>query len=863
MSWRHEVKLTEIFLQISLMMALCAMPLLVIASPTDDLYLQALQLTKQGQYAKAIDLFERLVSQSPDNLNYRYDYILTLGWSDKNKQALQVSRKLDPSQTPSYVLEIIGKSARNEQDYELAEKMYRLALRKQPDRLQSQLGLAYVLLESGKTEESMSILSSLAERNPEHIGTLEALAANHQRNQEYLKALTFYQKILKLEPQHQGAKQGLVRITALLGAPHLAMEMIEKNPDLVNDNELSHIRQDRAAIEIRWGRLYHLPNKSHYEDTDAALKELQTLLERLNNKLSRIRQDRVALAIRWGRLRHPTNDLRYGATDVALKELQTLLERLNEDEELNSVLAHRIKTDMLLGLLDRHRTKECVVLYESLEEEKAVIANYGLMAAARAYQAEGQAAKARDIYLQILRNKPDSFEARLGLFYAYIDTLEYEQALALVNELSASEVEWTGGKDSPNRQENKDKVVADVAQALALAWTDNLSDAQRRFDELVSEAPFNAGLRSDRAYSYLWRGWPKEALQEFRLAHDIDSEDLTSAQGEFEALLASRNYQRTESALHDLVRNYPDERGVIRQQRNWFVHNEREFYMDVYGGNSYPGVQGSKNLKLDAWQYASPIDHNYRFFGHEVGEYGKFFEGSETYWRLGGGVEYRSPNWLALAELSSGPGDYSALGIGLATTWAPDDYWATTLAMNSYSNDIPLRGRLNEGVEGADVSLGVVYRFHELRTLSARVQAIDMSDGNERLNMTAGLFQRLKSTPDYKLDVNLDLYGSSNSRINAPYFNPESDLSVSILLMNEWLLSRNNKRDFLHRIGTGAGVYQQQGYGSDGLWSISYEHEWVVGDELVLRYGIFHASHPYDGIQESQNQLTLMMDMKF
>jgi hypothetical protein len=183
--------------------------------------------------------------------------------------------------------------------------------------------------------------------------------------------------------------------------------------------------------------------------------------------------------------------------------------------------------------------------------------------------------------------------------------------------------------------------------------------------------------------------------------------------------------------------------------------------------------------------------------------------------------------------------------------------------MNSYSNDIPLRGRLNEGVEGADISLGVVYRFHELRNLFARVQAIDMSDGNERLSMSAGLFQRLKSTPDYKLDVNLGLYGSSNSRIDAPYFNPSSDLSVSVLFMNEWLLSRNIKRDFLHRIGAGAGVYNQQGYGSDGLWSISYEHEWVVGDELVLRYGIVHGSHPYDGIQENRNVLTLMMDWKF
>lgn len=817
-SWHREVMQASVFRQICLLLLLLwAMPALVAAAAADDdLYRQALQLTKQEQHAKASVVFKQLVSQSPDNLNYRYDYILTLGWSGKNREVLTVSAKLDPEKTPSYVLEIIGKSARNEQDYELAEKMYRLALRKDPHRLHSQLGLAYVLHERGRAEESMTILLSLAERNPGHIDTLEALAIVHQHNKDYYRSLSLYQKILTLKPQHRGAKQGLVQVIAQLGAPHVAMEVIEKNPGLVNDNELARIRQDRAATSIRWGRLYK-----------------------------------------------PADDARYDDTDAGLKELQALLDQLNEKGEMNSVRVHRIKTNMLVGLFDRHRTKECVALYESLQEESAVIADYGLMASARAYQAEGRAEKARDIYLQILQHKPDDFEARLGLFYAYMEIPDYEQARTLVNDMVASEAEWTGGKDSRHRQQNPNRVTAEVARALALAWTDNLDEAQRSFDALVNEAPFNAGLRANRGYSYLWRGWPKRALQEFQLAHDIDSEDLTSAAGKFEALLDGRDYERAESVLQQLLRDYPDEAAVARQQKTWGVHNKREFYLDMSGSNSSPGQPDSRSLKLDALQYSSPLDHNYRVFAHEVGEYGKFDEGSETYWRFGGGIEYRSPNWQAQGEISTGPGDYSELGLAVAASWTPDDYWTAVLAMNSYSNDIPLRGRLNEGVEGSDIKLDVAYRFHESRTLSAGVQAIDMSDGNERFSMYAGLFQRLKSTATYKLDGNLALYGSNNSRINAPYFNPESDFSASASLINEWLLSRNKQRDFLHRLGFGFGVYDQQGFGSDGLWSISYEQEWVIGDELVLRYGLAHSEHPYDGVQDSEDRLTLMMDWRF
>ena len=106
-------------------------------------------------------------------------------------------------------------------------------------------------------------------------------------------------------------------------------------------------------------------------------------------------------------------------------------------------------------------------------------------------------------------------------------------------------------------------------------------------------------------------------------------------------------------------------------------------------------------------------------------------------------------------------------------------------------------------------------------------------------------------------------YGSNNSRINASYFNPKSDFSAAITLNNEWLLSRNSEREFLHRLGVSVGVYDQENFGSDSLWSISYQHEWIVGDNFVLRYGLSHSQHPYDGVQDSEDQISLMMDWRF
>jgi len=199
----------------------------------------------------------------------------------------------------------------------------------------------------------------------------------------------------------------------------------------------------------------------------------------------------------------------------------------------------------------------------------------------------------------------------------------------------------------------------------------------------------------------------------------------------------------------------------------------------------------------------------------------------------------------------------------MAATWMPDDVWTTTLAMNSYSNDIPLRGRLNEGVDGADIKIDVNYRFHESRQLSAGAQYIDMSDGNERVSAFADMSQRLKSSPGYTLEGNLGFYGSNNSRINAPYFNPTRDSSAAVTLTNAWLVERKAKRQFSHRLGLSAGVYNQEGFGSGELWSVRYQHDWVIGDTLVLNYGIAHTRHPYDGVQENENRLSLMVDWRF
>lgn len=778
---------------------------------------QALALARAGKFSPALHILEQLLARYPRHSAYLYDYITVSGWAEHDDQVLRYLPQLNLAEIPPYVLETLAKAARNTQQYPLAIELYRRDLQRYPQRLPATLGLALALTDNGKTDKALTLLNKLAQQRPrQQQDILKAQAYVHELRHAYFDALKTYELILAASPTDRDALRGRILITAKLGAPHLAADMAARHPGLLSSGELATIRQNQTAIAIRWGRL--------------PAREQQTAEKE---------------------------------TAQAVSALENRLHQLNEEGKGESADALHARYDLIVALDDRFDMHRAIALYEELPISPAAIPPYVLTAVAGAYLYAHQPAKARDLLLQTLQQTPGNFDASLSLVYAYVENEEFPPARQLIQYLAEQQPIWLGKASSPYRRENPNKLLADTTAALVEAFADNLSSAQLQIEKLVNNAPNNAELRSEQASIYLWRGWPHRARDEYQLALGINPQNLGVQAGQGEALLALADYRGAHQTLQKLQQYNMARPPVRRLMRHWQLHNMRQLRVETGYNKSSGSQEGSRDLTLDAWLYARPWKYRYRPFVHSHLASSRFPEGTENFKRLGIGVEYRTPVLELVSELNRDIDSSVNPGLSLQSLWKPDDHWRLGASYDSNSNDIPLRGRFNEDIDGWSAGIDAGYYFHESRRIETGLQYLDFSDGNTRKSAHANLFQRLISHPHYKLEGMTALYGSRNSRKNAPYFNPHRDLSFDITLTNEWLQYRHYERAFRHRLATTLGVYDQSSFGSNLSWMMRYEQQWNANDRFELRYGVAYDRKIYDGAAEHDLHLDLNLDWRF
>jgi biofilm PGA synthesis protein PgaA len=635
---------------------------------------------------------------------------------------------------------------------------------------------------------------------------LEARAYVLKNKEDYFSLLAVYQHILEIDPTHRDARREFILLTSRLGVPHLAADMARKYPDVLTPEDMDDILAHKAAIKVRWGRLFTPNPADRYKEIDEAIRLLKENVTRLKNQG------------------------RESARNTA-------------------------EFDLMVALQERERMSEAISIYESLVDRGVKIPPYALVVAADAYMYVEEPEKARDLSLQALSKEPDNFDASMTLFYAYTDLEDHENATTLIDKLA--KMQPLKGKKNPQ------KLYADSTGAMARAYADNLEEAERRLQALVNDAPNNPDLRSKLGYVYLFRGWPRRALREFTVVLNEHPMHLDAKTGRVEALMALAEYRKSHEYLETLEKDYSGRKAIEKLQRNWKIHQMRELLVWTSKAFNSGEQEGSQDFDFETYLYSRPFNNHYRSFIHGYYSKTSFEGGSPIYKRLGLGLEYRVRDIEHSGELSFGTGKDSSLGLNLNSTWMPDDFLSLGFRLDTYDNDLPLRGRLEEGLHGWSTGLDLGYRVSESRSFSAGIKRSDYSDDNIRTALSASWFERLISRPKYKLDGTLGLYRSENSRDDAPYFNPESDLSAEITLDNEWLLYRRYSRSFRHRFGVTLGNYSQKGFGSRGVWSARYEHQWNRDERLEIIYGISRSKPSYDGASEYSTRIYLHTSWRF
>lgn len=861
-------------------------------------YARALERARGGAFAEAAGLLEALVAHHPGNTRYLHDLIVVLGWAGRDADALAQLPRLDRASAPSYVLEALGKSARNTRRFDLAVELYEDAVRRDPRRIEALVGLGLARSDAGHAERGLAVLDAVAAKHPDRPDVQEALAYARARLWEQVEILAAGGRDAEVLAKVQGADWSGAPARVLraaedaarrLGQPATAAQFSEAaaaRPDSVRrDEAVAELQAEAIRLEDArdfFGALaaYQRLRSLAPENLVARRGEIRLLdrigaphlaLERADRdpgvltpeERDALRLRELAITTRWGEIESERlqGEARFQDTDSALARSAALIAAWEGDPAKAEAL-RAVKADRIVALRQRLRMSEAIALYEALAAGGEVPAS-AQSAAAAAYLYEERPDAALPLYQSVAAALPEDVQTQLGLFFAYVESEDFDAAYALIDRL-AGRIPPTRYAWSPvTVRGNPEYGEVRRTQAMARAYGDDLEEAQALLEAYRGEAPGDRAARQDLASVYNMRGWPRRAEAEARAALAVEPENAGLQAELAQALIDIQDYPAAGQTVEAAQAQQPRSKEVQRAAREWALHNRWELLVDAQIGRSDGGAPtGSDDWSIDTTLYSQPLADHYRVFVRNHLAEASFPNGDEERRRLGLGLEYRARDVTLLGEVSHGVADEGDAGVRLAGIWAPTDAWTLRLEGETSSDAVPLQARL-AGVDAPRIAFDATYRVNESRVFGTALQYLHFDDGNDREIASAYWFERWVSWPHYRLETRLDLSASHNARENVPYFSPGHDYAPTLTVFNDWTLYRRYARSFRHRVGLTFGIYDQEGFGSKRISGFTYEHLWDWDRTFALRYGIGRLNHPFDGNQTQRDFAFFTLNWRF
>jgi biofilm PGA synthesis protein PgaA len=135
--------------------------------------------------------------------------------------------------------------------------------------------------------------------------------------------------------------------------------------------------------------------------------------------------------------------------------------------------------------------------------------------------------------------------------------------------------------------------------------------------------------------------------------------------------------------------------------------------------------------------------------------------------------------------------------------------------------------------------------------MSLGVRGLDFSDGNQRRIARFVFAERVVDRPHLDVTLRPELYASTNTRTDAPYFNPSADGSAALSVDIEHVIWRFYDQSFGQRLVLTGGAYWQENYGTGAIGAARYEQVWRNDPWTEVRYGVEVNRRLYDGVGEN------------
>ena len=489
-------------------------------------------------------------------------------------------------------------------------------------------------------------------------------------------------------------------------------------------------------------------------------------------------------------------------------------------------MRRHLRLDRLVALRDRVRMKEAVEEGEALSAD-GPLPQYAEEAYADALLYLRRPEEAREAYERVLAPSPKDVKARYGKFYASVELEDFTTAYATIDALVADEPIWRGYKDDPTRYDNPERASAEVTAAQARFYGNQLGDAWDRITGISDAAPANANARLAVYQIANARGWPRRAEAEGEIAASLAPDGVGSKIALIEVAIANYRFAEAQRMMAELLALYPEDQAVQQLARELDAKRRWLFEAEVKPSNSDGGGANASGQALirraGSRRRRSPTTG---------GCSRPATMPMPTRPRASSSARASAPAWSGASRTSrprSTPtqswGTLRPAGGGATVDWLVTDQMRLAFAGELYSWDTPLRALLY-GITANEFAAKATYRWHESRSVAASFAYLPFSDGNQRFSGGITFKERLINLPGFDLTGIAEAYASSNSRRNAPYYNPTRDLSLTGGLLAEHVLWRRYDNSLVQALTVDAGLYSEYGFADNWIGTINYEHRW-------------------------------------
>jgi biofilm PGA synthesis protein PgaA len=511
--------------------------------------------------------------------------------------------------------------------------------------------------------------------------------------------------------------------------------------------------------------------------------------------------------------------------------------------------------DQVYALRTRERMFDAIDAYERLPASATQVPDYVKRAAADAYLATHKPQIAAKIYQSLLLHSTD-VPLFLGYYNALIDSEHYDQASAVLTKAERITPKFrTSQAIGGDRLPNWERLDLDQASAMNDAYCNHLDKAEQKFAELSAHAPRNSGILNNYATVLGWRSLPETADQTLAIAVAYDPNDAAIRLGIANNAQDLDQIPRWRSAILPLEHDFPDDVSVQKNYAALMDRNSPSITSDLSigkssGGNNINDVNGSRDRDWQTRINTPWILDDWRGFVQQDSRSSELQSVNVQDNRGGVGVEWSDNRKDARILVS---GQTAANHVGVTGDWSQwlNDHWQYTLNGSTNSMDIPLQA-LEAGLSAKNLGGSINWQQNESLSAHLNLGWMGISDGNNRLDESVGMSQRILAGAHYMTTLGLDVYHESNSQLGGNYFNPARSTGESVSLQHQWITWRTYQHSLTQNFKLSAGLNTESGYGSDPTVDLSYQHVWQFSRTWSLNYGVTWGSHVYDGQREGR-----------